>query len=178
MTDQFLGEIRLVPYNFAPSGWAFCAGQLLPISQNTALFSLLGTTYGGDGRSTFALPDLQGRVAVGWAGSGVGGLSQYFQGESGGSPEVAILASEMPNHTHNVLAVNGPGTTSVPANASLAIPRIGRVTEAAYTGGQAAADLNPAAFAVTGGSTPHNNLQPYLTLNYIIAMQGIFPPRS
>jgi microcystin-dependent protein len=178
MTDQYLGEIRLVPYNFAPSGWAFCAGQLLPLSQNTALFSLLGTTYGGDGMSTFALPDLRGRVAVGWAGSGAGGLSQYVQGETGGTAEVSLVSSEMPNHTHNVLAVNGGGTTSVPANASLAIPRVGRVTEAAYSTGQPSANLNPAALAVAGGSTPHNNLQPYLTLNYIIAMQGTFPPRG
>lgn len=178
MTDQYLGEIRLVPYTFAPTGWAFCAGQLLPIAQNTPLFSLLGTTYGGDGKSTFALPDLQGRVAVGWAGSGAAGLSEYYQGENGGSTGVTLQPSEMPNHSHNVLAVSGAGTTSVPADASLAIPRVGRVTEAAYTTGQPTTSLSPTAFGVAGGSASHNNMQPYLTLNYIIAMQGTYPPRG
>lgn len=177
MSNQFVAEIRLVPYDFAPAGWAFCQGQLLPISQNTALFSLLGTTYGGDGKSTFALPDLQGQVPVGWAGSGQGGLSQYYPGQTGGSPTVTLLPTELPAHTHNVLAVDAPGTTGVPANASLAIPHVGRLTESMYTTAAGTTALAPTAFGVAGGSMPHNNMQPYLTLNYIIAMQGVFPPR-
>ncbi|WP_085368202.1 phage tail protein [Leifsonia sp. NCR5] len=179
MSDQFVGEIRLVAFAFAPQGWAFCLGQLLPLSQNTALFSLLGTTYGGDGRSTFALPNLQGRTALGWTPNGPRGvLSAYDLGQSGGEPAVSLDQSTIPSHTHNVLAVNAPGTTGVVSpNASLAIPRYGRVTERAYSTGQATVPLAADAFAVAGSSQPHNNLQPYLSLNYIIALQGVFPPR-
>lgn len=179
MSDQFVGEIRLAAFAFAPQGWAFCQGQLLPISQNTALFSVLGTNYGGDGRATFALPNLQGRIPIGWTPDGPrGGLSSYDLGQSGGEQAVSLDQSTIPSHTHNVLAVNAPGTTGVvSANASLAIPRYGRVTEQAYSTGQATVPLAPGAFAAAGGGQPHNNLQPYLALNYIIAMQGVFPPR-
>jgi len=173
MSNPFVGEIRLVGFTFAPTGWAFCQGQLLSISQNTALFSLLGTWYGGDGRSTFALPNLQDATAMGTDQSG-----QFpYVGESGGAASVALTQSQIPAHTHGVLATPTPGTTSDPTNASFAIPRVGRVTEAAY-GAPASVPLAPNAFGVTGDGQPHNNIQPSLALNYIIALQGVFPPRS
>ena len=177
MADQFLGEIRLVAFNFAPTGWAFCAGQLLPLSQNTALFSLLGTMYGGDGRTTFALPNLQGSAPLGFGQSSTG---EYFdEGERGGTEQVTLIPSEIPAHTHGVLAVPATGTTTNPAGAAFAEPRVGRLTEAAYGNPAApgAVTLNPAAFGIAGGSLPHNNLQPSLALNYVIALQGIFPQR-
>ncbi|HVK27140.1 MAG TPA: tail fiber protein [Nocardioides sp.] len=172
MADPFVAEIRIFPFNFAPRGWAFCDGQLLPISQNTALFSLLGTTYGGDGKSTFALPDLQGSAPM-HPGQGPG-LSLHDLGEQGGSDTVTLLQSEIPAHTHTLRASNEPADTSAPGPASI---------HATSTGGtlyQATADttLSPAALAPAGGSAPHNNMQPYLTLHFCIALQGVFPPRS
>ncbi len=174
MADPFVAEIRIFAGNFAPKGWAMCNGQLLPISQNTALFSLLGTFYGGDGKSTFALPNLQGSVAVG-SGQG-GGLSEYFLGQSGGAEFVTLIESEMPFHTHamqdhdlDLGELNAPA-----ANRSLAQSANSTI----YT---AAANLTQMAFQTltpAGGSLPHNNMMPYLTLNYIIAMQGVFPPRG
>lgn len=170
MTDQFVAEIRLVGFNFAPTGWAFCQGQLIPISQNTALFSLCGTTYGGNGISTFALPDLQGRSPTGF-GQGPG-LSQRNLGEAGGTPSVTLSVAEMPSHTHTIPASvqYTPTTpTTVVPSASLAKP---------YHAGPA--DVSLAAGAVVFGGTgqPHNNMPPYLTVNFIIALQGIFPPRG
>lgn len=171
MTDPFVGEIRLVGFNFAPTGWAFCQGQVMPISQNTALFSLLGTQYGGDGKTTFALPDLQDATALGTDGG------WYSPGSTGGVASVSLLQSEIPSHTHGVQAATSAGTTGDPTNAAFAVPRIGRVTQAAY-GSAATVPLAPDAFAVSGGGQPHNNLQPSLALTYIIALQGVFPQRS
>jgi microcystin-dependent protein len=173
MADPFVAEIRVVGFNFAPLGWATCDGQLMPISQNTALFSLLGTTYGGDGKSTFALPDLQGRAPM-HPGQGAG-LSLRDLGEEGGTETVTLLQNEMPAHTHALSA------NALPASASLAAPTqgLGRsVGGSAYKASPpATAAMSPQAVGLTGGDSPHNNLMPYLTLNYIIALQGVFPAR-
>jgi microcystin-dependent protein len=174
MSDPFVAEIRIFPFNFAPKGWAFCNGQLLPLSQNTALFSLLGTVYGGDGKSTFALPNLQGSVPL-HPGQGPG-LSLYDLGEQGGSDTVTVLDSEMPAHTHTLMAQGAPADTNVPVNFSIA-----RVTGATPYLPPAGAPLTPMAFQAlptAGSSLPHNNMMPYLTLNFCIALQGVFPPRS
>ena len=172
MSDQFLAEIRIFPFNFAPTGWAFCNGQLMPISQNTALFALLGTFYGGDGKSTFALPNLLDRAPV-QPGQG-SGLSLYDLGQTGGSETVTLLQSEMPFHTHSMNA-----STSDPALAKVIGPDS---SWGLSQGGGIYQDtqntqLSPQAVAPAGGSLPHNNMQPYLTLNFCIALQGIFPPR-
>ena len=174
MTDQFVGEIRMFAGNFAPTGWALCNGQLLPISQNTALFSLLGTMYGGDGKSTFALPNLQGSVPL---NSGAGaGLSQRFQGETGGLPSVTLLQSEIPSHSHQAFGATGAGPTS-PQNATWGT-QAGRTPPPTYSSANPTAAMNPQALGPTGGNLPHNNMQPYLVVTFIIAMQGIFPPRQ
>ena len=173
MSDPFVAEIRIFAGNFAPRGWALCNGQLLPISQNTALFSLLGTFYGGDGKSTFALPNLQGSAPV-HQGQGPG-LSMYFIGQTGGEPSVTLINSEMPAHTHSVSASATDGGDRSPANERFAVG-VGGVNSYAAPG--AAAVLAPQATAAVGGNLPHNNLMPYLTLTFIIALQGIFPPRS
>jgi microcystin-dependent protein len=172
MSDQFVAEIRIFGCNFAPNGWAFCNGQILPISQNTALFSLLGTTYGGDGKSNFALPNMQGNVPM-QEGNGAG-LSQRFLGETGGSPTVTLLQTEMPVHTHTMQAdaLDIADTNVVSPTASFAISSGGTMYQPA-TNAQAAIQ----ALSVTGSSFPHNNLQPYLSLNFCIALQGIFPAR-
>jgi microcystin-dependent protein len=173
MANPFLGEIRIFTGNFPPTGWAFCNGQLLPISQNTALFSLLGTMYGGNGTTTFALPNLQASVPLG-QGQGPG-LTPRTWGETGGESAVSLLASEMPAHTHTVNAVSEPGDGASPGNdlwaASVLRDRL-------YATGGTNATMSPAAIGVAGGSLPHNNMQPYLGLNFIIALQGVFPPRS
>jgi len=174
MADPFVAEIRIVPFNFAPKGWAWCDGQILPLSQNTALFSLLGTTYGGDGKSTFALPDLQGSAAM-CPGQGPG-LSLRDLGEQGGSQTVTLLQSEMPVHAHTMQAMTFPASASV-ASAGAAIARSVGGSAHAPTGGPAAV-MAPEALAITGGSLPHNNMMPYLTMYFIIALQGVFPPRS
>ena len=169
--QAILGEILLVPYNFTPAGYAECNGQLLPISQNTALFSLLGTTYGGDGRTTFALPDLRDRVPVG-AGQGPG-LSMYVQGQTGGEASHALTLAEMPLHTHTLFADSGEGTSAHPEALTFArIPE--RVPVYA---GSPTATAAPNAIGTTGGGATHNNLQPYLGLKYVIALQGVYPPR-
>jgi microcystin-dependent protein len=172
--DPFVAEIRMFGFNFAPKGWAFCDGQLLPLSQNTALFSLLGTTYGGDGKSTFALPDMQGNAPM-HPGQGPG-LSLHDLGETGGTPFVTLLDSEMPVHTHNVSSgpVQFGGNTNVAAGNAFAKSSQGT----SYTPAAALTQLNPAAISVAGGSQPHNNMMPYLTLNFCIALQGVFPPRT
>ena len=173
MSDQFVAEIRIFPFNFPPRGWAFCDGQLLPISQNTALFSLLGTTYGGDGKSTFALPNLQGSAGM-QPGQGQG-LSLRDLGEIGGSETVTLLISEIPLHTHNVMVSADPGNVQIPtATVSLARASGGSAFSNSTAGLVAMA---PQALAPAGGSLPHNNMQPYLTLNFCIALQGIFPQR-
>jgi microcystin-dependent protein len=173
MADPFVAEIRIFPFTFAPVGWALCGGQLMPISQNTALFSLLGTTYGGDGRSTFGLPDLQGRAPM-HPGQGPG-LSLRDLGETGGSETVALLQTEMPAHAHGLQAdVIDLADTNVPSpSASLALSAGGSLYQAA-----AGTTMAGQALAAAGGSLPHNNMQPYLTLNFNIALQGIFPPRA
>jgi microcystin-dependent protein len=171
--DPFVAEIRIFPFNFAPKGWAWCQGQLLPISQNTALFSLLGTYYGGDGKSTFGLPDLQGSVPM-HAGQGAG-LSERFLGEVGGAEAVTLLQSEMPLHPHTMQAdtQDNADVNDISPTASFA----------GATGGtpyQASADTSLAfqALTVAGNSFPHNNMMPYLTLYFCIALQGVYPPRG
>jgi microcystin-dependent protein len=175
MSDPFVAEIRIFPFNFPPTGWAFCDGQLMPISQNTALFSLLGTFYGGDGKSTFALPNMQGSVPM-QTGQG-NGLSDRFLGESSGTETVTLLLSEIPLHTHSMMAHNLDfADTQNPSNtATLAKSNQGSAYQT-----NSSTNLTPLAFqtlAPTGGSLPHNNLQPYLTLNFCIALQGVFPAR-
>jgi microcystin-dependent protein len=173
VADPFVAEIRIVPFNFAPKGWAFCDGQILPLSQNTALFALLGTVYGGDGKSTFALPDLQGAAAM-HPGQGPG-LTPRDLGEMGGEPFVTLIESEMPAHTHALNAIAALSTTATPSNQT-ALSR--SVNGSGYTApGGALQQMAFQSLPVAGGSQPHNNLQPYLTLNYIIALQGVFPPR-
>lgn len=173
MSDPFVAEIRIFGFNFPPRGWAFCDGQLMPISQNTALFSLVGTFYGGDGKSTFAIPNLQGASPV-QHGQGQG-LSDRFLGEMGGAETTTLIVSEIPQHTH-VLQANGFQGDNVAPGAGKSI--------AASTGGAVFASgsppltqMAPQALPTAGGSLPHNNLQPYLVLNFCIALQGIFPPR-
>jgi microcystin-dependent protein len=173
MGSPFVAEIRVFGFNFPPTGWAYCSGQLLPISQNTALFSLLGTFYGGDGKSTFALPNLQGNVAIGSGQSQTGSI--YDLAQTGGSDTVTLLEHEMPAHSHTLNASNGVATTSAPSPAAgLARSRGGNSYDVALPTTQMA----PNTAALTGGSLPHNNMMPYLTLNYCIAMQGVFPPRG
>jgi microcystin-dependent protein len=173
MSDQFVAEIRIFPFNFAPTGWAFCDGQLLPISQNTALFSLLGTTYGGDGKSTFALPDLQGSVPM-QPGQGQG-LTERFLGEMSGVESITLLVSEIPVHTHNIMVSSEDGEFKVPDTNRI----MGRSINAFLyqTSGAGLQMMAPQVLGLAGGSLPHNNMQPYLTLNFCIALQGIFPPR-
>ena len=173
MADPFVAEIRIFPFNFAPKGWAFCNGQLMPLSQNTALFSLLGTTYGGDGKSTFALPNLQDSASM-HPGQGPG-LSLHDLGEAGGSKTVSLLESEIPVHTHAFRANNTTADSGTPTDSS-----VGRTGFNAY---QTTINANLTQMAtqgvsLAGGSQPHNNLQPYLTLNFCIALQGVFPPRG
>jgi microcystin-dependent protein len=172
MADPFVAEIRIFPFNFAPRGWAFCNGQLLPLSQNTALFSLLGTTYGGDGKSNFALPDLQGRTPM-HPGQGPG-LSLHDLGEEGGSETVTLLESEIPSHSHGVNASEADGTERGPSGQRLATG----VGISQYQTPQSMTNLSPNTVAPAGGDQPHNNLQPYLTFYFNIALQGVFPPRG
>ncbi|HEX8457836.1 MAG TPA: tail fiber protein [Pyrinomonadaceae bacterium] len=175
MADPFVAEIRIFPFNFAPKGWAWCNGQLLPLSQNTALFSLLGTTYGGDGKSTFALPDLEGSAPM-HPGQG-SGLSLHDLGETGGSETVTLLLSEIPLHPHALMANTTTGTKSTPAGNSLARTS-GATPYLPTTGSPATTLMAPQAVTVTGSSQPHNNMQPYLTFYFCIALQGVFPPRG
>ncbi len=176
--DQFVAEIRMFGCNFAPTGWAQCNGQLLPISQNTALFSLLGTTYGGDGKSTFALPNLQGSACIQQGNAQSGSI--YDLGQIGGSQNVTLLVSEMPSHLHNAKGNGSDGQLSVPTNNTWAGPGADRglnwyndLSTSPNT-----AIMSPMALNVTGGSLPHNNMMPYLVINFCIALQGIFPQRS
>ena len=176
MADPFVAEIRIVPFNFSPKGWAWCNGQLLPLSQNTALFSLLGTTYGGDGKSTFALPDLEGRAPM-HPGQGPG-LSLHDLGETGGSETVTLLESEIPAHSHAWQASNSEGIAQSPV-ANLLAGGVGGI--AMYAPAPPPGNLtglSDNALAPAGGDQPHNNLQPYLTYNFNIALQGVFPPRG
>jgi microcystin-dependent protein len=176
MADPFISEIRIFAGNFAPTGWALCNGQLLPISQNTALFSLLGTTYGGDGKSTFALPNLQGAAPLG-AGQGPG-LSRRDLGETGGQQTVSLTTVEIPVHSHTAQASTLGGVDS-PANATWGESKLGKTPMAVYAAsGTNNVAMSPQALAVSGGGQPHNNMPPYLCLTFIIALQGIYPPRG
>ncbi len=169
MSDQFLAEIRIFPFNFPPTGWAFCDGQLMPLSQNTALFALLGTTYGGDGKSTFALPDLRGSAPL-HPGQGQG-LSLYDLGQQGGSETVTLLVSEIPFHTHTYGVTEEQGVSNNPGTNA---PGAG---SAIYATPNNLAQMAPQTLPPAGGSLPHNNMMPYLTLNFCIALQGVFPQR-
>ena len=175
MSNPFLAEIRIFSGNFAPKGWALCDGQLMPISQNTALFSLLGTTYGGDGKSNFALPNLQGCAPM-QAGQGPG-LSLRDLGETGGEQTVTLLQTEMPAHSHGALAA-GSSTSNNPQNNAWASGQKGFGNVYAPSDPSTNVQMNPFALSISGGSQPHNNLQPFLGLTFIIALQGVFPARS
>ena len=174
MADPFVAEIRIFPFNFAPKGWAWCDGQLMPLSQNTALFSLLGTTYGGDGKSNFALPDLQGRAAM-HPGQGPG-LSLHDLGETGGSDTVTLLESEIPSHSHAMRAAPDPAEDAAPAGEALARSVGAQLYQT--TVNTNLQQMAPEALAPAGGDQPHNNMQPYLTFYFNIALQGVFPPRT
>jgi microcystin-dependent protein len=180
MSSPFVAEITMFGFNFAPTGWALCQGQLLPISQNTALFSLLGTMYGGDGKSTFALPNLQDQTAVAF-GQGPG-LSDYAQGEQVGTPTVTLLTTEMAAHNHFFNATIDRGTTAAATNNVLGTGAAGppnqQISGFMYSTAAPNNQLGPQELSITGSSQPHNNMQPYLTLNFCIAMQGVFPPRG
>jgi microcystin-dependent protein len=174
MSEPFLGMIIIVPYNFAPRGWAFCAGQLLAIAQNTALFSLLGTTYGGNGQTNFGLPDLRSRVPVGQGQSP--GNSYYDLGQVGGTESVTLIVQQIPSHTHPVAASSNDANANRAANAALASPPTAIYDSAGPDG---RTTMSPNMIPPSGGGNqPHDNIQPYQVLNYCIAMEGIFPSRN
>lgn len=173
MSSPYIGEIRMFAGNFPPSGWAFCDGQLMPISENDALFVLLGTTYGGDGQETFGLPNLQGRLPI-HAGQGPGITQTYQLGESGGVEQVTLTTNQIPIHNHPLLATSNPGTTTNPGtNLVSNSPNVGLYIED-VTGVQLKSD----AISPVGGSQPHDNFQPYLCVNFIISLFGIFPTQN
>lgn len=169
MADPFVAEVRIFPFNFPPKGWAFCNGQLLPISQNTALFALLGTFYGGDGKSTFALPDLQGRAPM-HPGEGPG-LTPRFLGQADGNETVTLIAAEIPVHSHTLQAFPSAEVANPTATRGLGNAPMYQAP------GMSFGAMAPETIAPAGSSAPHNNLQPYLTLNFCIALQGVFPVR-
>lgn len=173
MADPFVAEIRIFPFNFAPKGWAWCDGQILPLSQNTALFSLLGTTYGGDGKSNFALPNMQGNAPI-HAGQG-SGLSLYDLGQMGGTETVTLLQSEIPAHSHNIMASTAPADTNPPSPTVVIAQSTGTN---AYSSNASNAFMSFNTLTPQGGGQPHNNLMPYLTFYFCIALQGVFPPRT
>ena len=174
MAEPFLGQIIMFGGNFAPRGWALCDGQLLPISQNTALFSLLGTTYGGNGQTTFALPDLRGRVPL-HMGQGPG-LSPYTLGQVGGTEAVTLLVNNLPQHTHSLNGNSTGGNQPGPSGNVLAVESTG--TSSNYSSNAPNATLSPQAVGSTGGSQPVSIQQPYLCMNFVIALQGIYPSRN
>lgn len=180
MADPFVGEIRMVGFNFAPVGWALCNGQAMSISQNTALFSLLGTYFGGNGTTTFNLPDLRGRVPVSY-GQG-SGLSPYDIGQNGGSENVTLLSTQMPAHNHMIAVSNQPGGVADPTNAILAQGNSGNarspVAVSDYLAAQPTGTLAPNAVTQSGDNLPHANIQPYLAVNFIIALNGLYPSRQ
>jgi microcystin-dependent protein len=176
MADPFVAEIRIFPFNFAPKGWAWCDGQLMPLSQNTALFSLLGTTYGGNGKSNFALPDLQGRAPM-HPGQGPG-LSLHDLGETGGSETVTLLESEIPSHSHTRNASTAAADEEGQKSPAGAVPGGQQGSNQLYgTLSSNLVQMAPESLAPAGGDQPHNNMQPYLTFYFCIALQGVFPPR-
>ncbi|HBY62506.1 MAG TPA: phage tail protein, partial [Solibacterales bacterium] len=174
MSESFFGEIRMFGGNYAPSGWAICDGQLLPISQNEALFSLLGTTYGGDGQTTFALPDLRGRIPIHY-GTGPG-LQTRVLGEMGGQETVALLATQMPAHTHGIGCSTGGGAQVSPAGNFWASEP--NAEAAAFTAAVPNANMSSSAIGAIGGSQPHNNMQPFLCVSFIVSLFGVFPSRN
>jgi microcystin-dependent protein len=176
MADPFVAEIRIFAFNFAPKGWAFCNGQLLPLSQNTALFSLLGTTYGGDGKSTFALPDMQGNAPM-HPGQGPG-LSLHDLGETGGTETVTLLQTEMPIHSHAFLANINQGDNPIPTPLTSLAQSTGGTLYVTSASNPPQSQMNFQALSPAGGDLPHNNMMPYLTFNFCIALQGVFPPRT
>ena len=171
MSEPFIGQINMTAFNFPPKGWARCDGQLLPIGQNQALFSLLGTMYGGDGRVNFALPDLRGRTPVHVS-------PDLVQGQALGAEGVSLTMAQMPAHTHQLNAGGDFAASSSPANALPAARQRGGPLLYTTTAGAAAVTMNPAVVGATGGGQPHLNMQPFMTLNYVIAIQGIFPSRN
>ena len=174
MSEPFIAEIRIFAGNFAPRSWAFCDGQLLPIAQNTALFSLIGTTYGGDGRSTTALPNLQGRAPM-HPGRGPG-LTARRLGEKVGTETVTLSEAQIPSHTHTLRATSGRGNTTTPSNQTSIAATFPQVFYSDSSANHV--DLASEAMSTTGGGQAHTNLQPFLTLNFIIALQGLYPSRS
>jgi microcystin-dependent protein len=180
MSNPFLGEIRMFPFNFAPRGWALCQGQVLSISQNTALFSLLGTYYGGNGTSNFALPDLRDRVPI-HQGNGAG-LTPFVVGETGGEATVTLLPNQMPQHNHQMGAVADSATAAVPAAGEFPAEGHGQGRGAykirTYAPSGTATSLLPSSVATAGNGIPHQNMQPSLPMNWCIATQGIFPARN
>lgn len=174
MADPFVAEIRIFPFNFVPKGWAACNGQLMPLSQNTALFALLGTTYGGNGKTTFALPDLSDRIPL-HPGEGPG-LSGHNLGDAGGAREVALTTAEMPAHQHDLRHAGTAASTATPGM-TVGFGNAG-VAQLYSSAAGALAPLSPSALASVGATQPHENRQPYLALNFCIALQGVFPPRS
>ena len=174
MSEPFVAEIRIFAGNFAPRGWAFCNGQLLPISQNTALFSLIGTTYGGDGRTTTALPNLEGRAPM-HPGRGPG-LTDRRLGQRGGVETVTLTEAQMPNHTHSLMSANDIADTPVPVGNSFALMAGGQPYQTDKTNNLV--PMADQALPSTGGSQAHTNLQPFLTMNFIIALVGLYPSRS
>jgi microcystin-dependent protein len=176
MADPFVAEIRIFPFNFAPKGWAWCNGQILPLSQNTALFSLLGTTYGGDGKSTFALPDMQGNAPI-HAGQGPG-LSLYDLGEMGGSQTVTLLTSEIPAHAHSLRCQSQDPADQPAPSPARTFAASQNANAYGPSNGTPIVQMAFQALSPAGGDQPHNNLMPYLTLYFNIALQGVFPPRT
>ncbi|HKX83979.1 MAG TPA: tail fiber protein [Pyrinomonadaceae bacterium] len=166
MGTPFLGELKIISWNYAPRGWAFCNGQFLPINQNQALFSLFGTMYGGNGQTTFALPNLRGRVPI-HVGNG------FTQGQAGGASSHTVTQSEMPQHIHPLNAISEPANTNVPANNTF----LGAINNV-YTAPANLVALAPGEIGSAGGSQPHENRQPFLVLNFIVALQGVFPSRN
>ncbi len=183
MSDQFVAEIRMFAFNFAPQGWALCNGQIMPISQNTALFSLLGTTYGGNGTSNFALPNLQGSVPLHVGRNQPGpGLNVYDLGQQAGSDNVTLLPAEIPIHNHFPVVSSSNATTTVSSGNQLAKGFSGNLQKSSqdlfYSGAAPNTQMHPQALAPTGGNLPHNNDMPTLAMNYCIALQGNFPARN
>jgi microcystin-dependent protein len=169
MAQPYIGEIRMFAGNFAPAGWAFCNGQLLPISENETLFVVIGTTYGGDGQQTFALPNLQSRIPV---HNGTGsGLSSYQLGETGGAEQVTLTINQIPIHNHPPLASDAGGTADSPGNNFWAASSLGKP----YVAGPTGVQMNPQSISPTGGSQPHDNMIPFLCVSYIISLFGLFP---
>jgi microcystin-dependent protein len=175
MSQQYIGEVRLFPYNFAPKNWAYCAGQQMSIQQNQALFALLGTTYGGNGVSTFALPDLRGRAIVG-TGNGNGG--QYIEGQMAGLENVTLIQSQLPIHNHLWNATSAAGASVPPGGNHYGAGRTQGKPSALYGDPGTMVQLAPTTIGMTGGSQPHDNMQPYTVLSYCIALYGIFPSRN